>query len=324
MMLVACGEAGCARESKDSPVFYDLSHPVPLFEPLDGDSTRSDLSAPVHGSKPVAGSGGNLGVRTAKPKLSVANGFVQWGYFYLEEHYSTHVDSTDHYVTTNKNLITVSEPDERSVDEFSLDELIGPIVYVDISDRVRKELAKNGGRPSPDPSVTNFDNDSGNNVSAADIDAIAEHLVDGAYIVINVGWEDFYEGPPAKGGNWAHPYNNLMNHPGVTPDAVDRIVAIENARGIRIAGLAANNIAVESGHSIRGTEMGTDEINPAEFQMYLHAVGMPRGWKLVENAANLNVLAAHQQGSCTLIVGALKLVGASGSPSRLIAMCDAN
>lgn len=313
-----------AHADQNVPVFYDLSHPVPLFKPLGGDSTRSDLSAPINDSKPVAGSGGNLGVRTAKPNLTVANGTVQWGYFFLEEHYGTHVDSTHHFITTNKNLITVDDPDQRSVDEFSLQELIGPIVYIDISDRVRRELARNGGKPSPDTSVTNFDNDSGNNVSAADIDVVAEYLVDGAYIVINTGWEEFYQGPPAPGSNWAHPYNNLLNHPGITPDAVDRIVAIEKARDIRIGGLAADNIAVESGHSIRGPEMGTDEVNPSEFHMYLHAVGLPRGWKLVENAANLDVLSAHQQGSCTLIIGAPKLVGASGSPARLIAMCGSN
>ncbi len=303
-------------------IFHDLSHPIPLFKPLNGDSTRSDLSAPVKDSKPIAGSGGMLGVRTAKPALQVSNGSVQWGYFYLEEHYGTHVDSTHHYITSNKDLITVAEPDQRSVDEYTLDELIGPIVYIDISDRVRKELAKNGGNPSPDPAVTNFDNDSGNNVSAADIDAVADQLVDGAYIVIHTGWEAFYQGPPAKPSNWAHRYNNLLNHPGLTEDAVDRLVQIEETRGIRIGGLVADNIAVESGHSIRGPNMKTSEVYPPGFQMYLHAVGLPRGWKVVENAANLEVLAGHRPGTCTLIVGALKLVGASGSPARLIAMCE--
>ena len=323
ILFIALALPGLAAYAgQGTPIFYDLSHPIPLFEPREGDSTKSDLSRPVNDSKPVAGSGGDQGVRTAKPNLSVANGTVQWGYFFLEEHYGTHVDSTNHHLTNNESLITVAEPDQRSVDEYSLQELIGPIVYIDISDRVRKELAKNGGKPSPDRSVTNFDNDSGNNVSAADIDAVADQLVDGAYIVINTGWEPLYEGPPPTGSNWSHSYSNMLNHPGLTPDAVDRIVAIEKARGIRIAGLAADNIAVESGHSIRGPKMGTDTVNPNEFQMYLHAVGLPRGWKVVENAANLAVLAGHQAGECTLIIGALKLAGASGSPARLIAMCE--
>ena len=123
---------------------HDLSHLVPVYEPLNGDATQSDISKPVGNSQPVAGSGGKLGVRNAKPTLKTENGYVQWGYLYLDEHYSTHVDSTHHFVTTNKSLQTVAEPDERGVGEFTLEELIGPIVYIDISDRVSKELAKNG------------------------------------------------------------------------------------------------------------------------------------------------------------------------------------
>lgn len=304
-------------------VFYDLSQLVPLFAPLDGDSTVSDLATPVGGSRPVAGSGGLLGVRTPKPTLQLVNGRLQWGYVYYEEHYSTHLDSTDHFLTTNKELLTVDEPDRRGVHEFSLAELIGPIVYIDISARVAVELSKNDGQPSPDVSVTNFDNDSGNNVTKADIDAVAEHILDGVFIVMNLGWQPFYEGPPAAGSNWAHPYNNMLNHPGITPDAVDRLIEIEAQRGVRIGGLVADNIGVESGHSLRGPEMGTDALHVPGFHMYLHAVGLSRGWKLVENATNMSVLSPYPQRACTLVIGAPKAAGASGIASRLIAMCPA-
>lgn len=300
--------------------FHDLSHVVPMFLPTDGDGTRSDLNAPVNGSRAVAGSGGRLGVRSPKANLEIANGTIQWGYLWMEEHYSTHVDSTDHFITKNKSLLTVDKPDERGVDEFTVDELIGPVVYIDISARVAKELAKNGGKPSTDLAKTSFDNGTGNNVTVDDINAIADHLVDGAYIVMNVGWEQFYFGAPKK-SNWAHPYNNMLNHPGITPAAVDRLVEIEQERGIRIAGLVADNIAVESGQSLRGPKMSTAEVKVPELEMYLHAVGLPRGWKLVENAANLGVLSQYPQGDCTLIIGAPKAVGASGVASRLIAMC---
>jgi kynurenine formamidase len=312
--------AGGALIAGKGLVFHDLSHPIPLFAPLDGDSTISDLSAPVAGSRPIAGSGGLLGVRTPKPTMQLVHGNLSWGYVYYEEHYSTHVDSTDHFITTNPDLVTVDKPDARGVHEFSLDELIGPIVYIDISTRVAAELSKNDGAPSPDPSITNFDNDSGNNVTLEDIDAVAEYIVDGVYIVMNVGWEPFYEGPP-RASNWAHPYNNLLNHPGITPDAVDRLIEIEERRGIRIGGLVADNIAIESGHSIRGPEMRPSALNVPDFHMYLHAIGLPRGWKLVENAAHLSLVAKYPQRACTLIVGAPKVAGASGIASRLIAMC---
>ena len=81
--------------------------------------------------------------------------------------------------------------------------------------------------------------------------------------------------------NWEHPYNNNLNHPGITPAAVDRLIEIENERGIRIAGIVADNIGVESGHSLRG-DMGTDKTITSELVMYLHAIGLNRGWKLVE------------------------------------------
>ena len=300
---------------------HDLSHLVPLFEPLHGELTKSDISKPIFNSQPIAGSGGRLGVRTIKPRLGLKNGFLQWGFVYLEEHYSTHVDSTDHFITTNKSLMTVPNPDQRSVGAFELDELIGPIVYIDITDRVQLELSKNNGKPSRDTLVTNFDNDSGNNVQVADIEAIADQLVDGSFLVLNVGWEQFYIGPPpASGDNWEHPYNNNLNHPGITPAAVDRLIAIENKRDIRLGGFVANNIAVESGHSIRG-DMSTEKVIVPNLIMYLHAVGLPRGWKIVENAANLSVLNNYDANDCDLVVGAPRIVGASGTPSRVMAIC---
>ena len=300
---------------------HDLSHLVPLFEPQNGDLTKSDISKPIGNSRPIAGSGGRLGVRTIKPRLVLKNGYLQWGFFYLEEHYGTHVDSTDHFITTNKSLMTVPNPDERGVGAFELDELIGPIVYIDISERVQRELDKNGGMPSTDRQVTNFDNDSGNNIDVADIEAIADQLVDGSYLVLNVGWEQFFIGPPPlSGDNWEHPYNNNLNHPGITPAAVDRLIAIENERDVRIGGFVANNIAVESGHSIRG-DMSTDKVIVPNLIMYLHAVGLPRGWKIVENAANLSVLNNYKANDCDLVIGAPRIVGASGTPSRLLAVC---
>lgn len=306
----------------DDLVLYDLSHTVPLFAPLNGDSTTSDINAPIKGSEPVAGSGTKMGVRDKKPDIPMENGVIGWGYVHLDEHYSTHIDSTDHHRTTNKALVTVEHPDERSVDEFSVKELVGPIVYIDISERVNAELAKNGGTPSPDVRVTNFDDDSGNNVSAQDIDRVKDQITDGAFIVINVAWDRFYTWPSRSSNNWEHPYSNSLNYPGLTPDAVDRLLEIEKEKGIHIGGFVANNIGVESGQSLRGDKVDRANIRTEGFGMYLHAVGLPRGWKIVENAANLDPLGRHGAGECLLVIGALKLVGASGSPARLIAMCS--
>jgi kynurenine formamidase len=266
IMLCSSGQMQAAE-----PIYYDLTHPLPLFAPLGGDITRADLSAPERDSQPIAGSGGAQAVRIAKPSLTVKNGTLRWGNIFLDEHYSTHIDSTDHFITDRSDLLPKMPPDIRSVDEFSLDELIGPIVYIDISERVSNELKKNQGRPSPDLSLTNFDNRSGNNVMKEDIDAIAEYLLDGAYLVIRTSWDKFFQGAPPPQNSWAHPYSNGLNHPGITPEAVDRLIEIEDQRGIRIAGLVADNMAIESGHSSRGPSIQAGTVPTlSEVHMYLH------------------------------------------------------
>ena len=78
----------------------------------------------------------------------------------------------------------VAESVERHPSAF-----MNPIVLIDISGRVQRELDKNGGKPSPDTSVTDFGESSGNVVTAADVEAVADQLVDGAWLVMNlVGW----------------------------------------------------------------------------------------------------------------------------------------
>ena len=111
-----------------------------------------------------------------------------------------------------------------------------------------------------------------------------------------------------------------MNHPGVTPEVVDWLIALEDEKGFRINGLVADNIAIESGESLLGKDGSVDE-QPARINgPYLHAIGLQRGWKLVENAANLDQLQGMPQGKGTLIVGASRIIGVSGAPARVIAM----
>ena len=55
---------------------------------------------------------------------------------------------------------------------------------------------------------------------------------------------------------------------------------------------------------------------------HCHVRGLQRGWKFVENARNLGQLAEADPGSCTLIVGALKLVNGTGTPARVMAQCE--
>jgi len=292
---------------------YDLTHPIPLFQPLGGDVTKPDLSKPYKDSVPTAGFGFQP-TRKMKSPFPTQRGFFQWAEIYLDEHYGTHVDSTDHYQNAPGNL-TVSRHDNRSTEQYTVKDIVGPVVFIDISERVAKELAKNGGKPSPDTKVTNFDNDSGNTLTAADIDKVEGQIVAGAWIVVRAGWDKFFFGTPPQ-NPFMHPYINGLNYPGFTAEAVAKLIEIETKKNIRIAGLAMDNLSIDSGHSGRGPDN-----NPNGRGWYAHHEGLQRGWKFIENAAALDSLAGKRPGQCALIVGALKLVSSSGSPARVLAMC---
>ena len=297
-------------------VYIDLTHAAPTFEAVDGDLTKPDLSRPVGDSHAVCGHG--LGTRLQKDDFQARNGYFRWGFFCLDEHFATHVDSQCHFVTTDPEL-SIDEPDMRYAHEFTLADLVGPLVYVDISDRVNRELQKNAGIPSPDTGITDFGNSSEATVRLADVEAVEQYITEGCYIVFNTGWEQTFAGSGPENG-WYHPYNNGLNHPGVTPEVVDWLIALEDKKGFRINGLAADNIAVESGESLLGEGGNVDDVPAVINGPYLHALGLQRGWKLVENLANLDQLASMPQGSGTLMVGASRIVGVSGTPARVVAI----
>jgi kynurenine formamidase len=292
---------------------HDLTHPIPLFQPKDGDVTKPDLTKPYKNSVPTAGFGFQP-TRKMKSPFNTQRGFFQWAEIYLDEHYGTHVDSTDHYQNAPGTL-NVARHDNRSTEQYTTRDLVGPIVYIDISERVAKELAKNGGKPSPDTKVTNFDNNSGNTLAVADIEKVEAQIVDGAWIVVRSGWDQFFFGAPPE-NPFMHPYINGLNYPGFTAEVVQKIIEIENRKNIRIAGLAMDNLSIDSGHSGRGPDN-----NPNGRGWYAHHEGLQRGWKFIENAANLGSIAGRQPGQCALILGSLTLISSSGAPARVLAMC---
>ena len=296
--------------------YIDLTHVAPMYEAKDGDLAIPDMERPIGNCMPVCSHG--QGARLKKQDFPAALGVFQWGIFAMDEHFATHVDSQCHFVTTSPEL-AIDQPDRRYASEFDLSDLIGPLVYIDISDRVERELARNNGVPSPDPAVTDFSNGSQATVRLSDVMAVEQYIRDGAYLVINTGWEKQYFGLGPENG-WLHPYNNGLNHPGITPEVTDWLVQLEQRKGIKINGLVADNIAIESGHSLLGEGGSVMGQEPIINGPYLHAVGLQRGWKLVENAANLHLLKGLPQGQGTLLVGASRITGVSGAPARLLAM----
>jgi kynurenine formamidase len=86
---------------------------------------------------------------------------------------------------------------------------------------------------------------------------------------------------------------------------------------VRINGVVMDNIGIDSGQSSRGPK--GDLVTDA---WHCHMRGLQRGWKFVENAANLGALAEAGKSSCNLMVGAPKLVAGTGGPSRILAVCS--
>lgn len=304
---------GAATAVNADTFVVDLTHPIPTFQPMEGDPMKPDTSKPWLDSKPIP----SFGQQTvlSYSRFATNQGYFDLGTLVLSEHHGTHMDTSAHYVNNADTLQAGNPPaDERKyMHLLDGDDLSGRVVLVDISARVQAELDKNGGRPSPDTGVTDFSDSSGNVVTADDIAAVADKIDNGVWLVLNQGWSRFY----FHGADFAKdPYINGWNFPGLNPAAVEKIIEIENAKGVRINGIMSDVIGVETGQNSRGEDEKWSN------SWYAHVAGLQRGWKLVENGNNLGQLAMARPDSCTLVVGALKHTRGAGGPARVFAICE--
>lgn len=286
----------------------DLTYAIPTFQ--QGDVGQADLSKPIGKSRPIA-SFTSQAVLVGLPDIVTGDGHFYWNRVILGEHHGTHMDAPGHFVNKPETQET-TRPDLRTADQLSEKDLTGRVVVIDISRRVQAELAKNGGKPDPDPKKTDFRDSSGNVVTVADINAVADQLDKGVWLIIHTGWGQFYwqSGPGYEG-----PYINGFNFPGLSKAAVDRLIEIEDQKKIRINGVGADQIGVDT-----GLNFGVPHFSKGSFPF--HVRGLQRGWKSLENLANTDLLAQAKPGSCTLFVGALKHIGGSGGPARIFAQCE--
>ncbi len=303
--------------AKAEQVFIDLTHPLPTFKAKKSDPLAPDLEEPWGDGPRHPGFGKHAILSIASSPTD--QGDFLLGRLVLSEHHGTHVDAPSHFANNATSLEQGGIPADRrkSLHQLTAEELIGPIVLIDISERVARELAKNGGLPSPDTAITDFSNDSLNVVRPEDIDAVADQLDNGVWLVLNFGWSQFFFDNPYF---LLSPYINGWNHPGLSPAAVDRLIEVMEAKSIRINGIVADNIGVDSGHGAIGPDRRWTR------PWYAHVRLLQRGLLFVENTANLDQLSeAVAQGSnnCLLMVGALKYVQGTGSPARVMAICTA-
>ncbi len=288
----------------------DLSHPIPTFAPMADDPMKPDMSRPYLDSKAIP----TFGQQTvfALSKFPTNQGHFDLGTLVLSEHHGTHMDTPGHYVNNADSQESDGMPigKRKLAHQLSSDDLTGETVVIDISNRVATELAKNGGKPSPDKSVTDFSNSSVNVVTADDIKAVAGKLKNGSWLVLNLGWSQFY----FDGTDFAKdPYINGWNHPGMSKEAVDALIDVMDKKKIRISGIIADNIGIESGQSAIG------EDDKWTNSWHAHVRLLQRGIIFVENATNLDQIAMAK--SCTLVVGAPKHVRGTGGPSRVLGLC---
>ena len=305
--LIAFGATAAAADS----YMIDLTHALPTFQPMEGDPTAPDMSKPWQDSAAIP----SFGQQTvlAISRFPTNQGHFDLGRIVLSEHHGTHIDSPGHYINDDSSLESGNSNDRKLVDDLGAEDLIGRIVLIDISGRVQAELDKNGGKPSPDKGVTDFSNSSANVVTADDIAAVADKLDNGVWLALAFGWSDFY----SQGTDFAKdPYINGWNHPGMNKAAVDKLIEIMDSKSIRINGIIADNIGIDSGQSAIGDD------DKWSNSWYAHVRLLQRGLKFVENAANVTLLAQAKADSCTLVVGAPKHVRGTGGPSRVLAMCE--
>ncbi|MEE8245081.1 MAG: cyclase family protein [Pseudomonadales bacterium] len=303
-----CGDPGDVATSKEAPTIeiIDLSHQLTTFEPKTGDTEAerfaADLTKPINGSRVVAAFSDQM-VLIPVPDIPTGDGVFKLNTTILPENLGTSIDAGGHFVA---NQPAVANPDQRGLADLTVDDLTGPVVVIDISERVDAELSKNEGNPGP-IEVTNFGGASASVVTAADIDAIADQLEDRSFVIVHTGWSQFYwsSGPGQQG-----PYVNGFNFPGFSEEAIARLIEIETSRGIRINGIGADNLTVDAGE-----ETGAPDLAAGAFPA--HRLGLARGWKMLENLANT----AELRTGCTLFVGAMNHRGGVAGWARIFARC---
>ena len=295
-------------------VTIDLTHPIPTFAPSAEDPMKADTSKPYLDSVPIPTFGGQTVL--ALGQFPTNQGHFDLGTLVLAEHHGTHLDTPGHYINNAESMEEGGiDPGARKLmHQLDASDLIGKAVVVDISGRIDMELNKNGGTPSADTAVTDFSNSSNNVINADDIAAVADHIDNGIWLVLNTGWSRFYFSGPDFAND---PYINGFNHPGMNKQAVDKLIEIMNEKNVMINGIIADNIGVDSGQSAVG------EDDKWTNSWYAHVRLLQRGVKFVENANNLGqLLQANNAEDCTIVVGAPKHVAGTGGPSRVLAMCN--
>lgn len=205
VLLTSCHH----NQSPPTPRYYDIAFPMMAYNI---DTTR--LGDSYHYFKNYA-----LPPDTLRPyqsldsfsrklqRVSYDGEFHQTGFnsgrLYFWEHYGTNIDAPMHYVSPEK------DPKKyKTIGEISMDQLIGPMVLLDLSKREDR------------------------NLHPEDIEPLINRLQNGAWLVVNFDMAKHYG---------TSLYSRSLQSPGVTAEACQYLGKLFDEGKIDIAGVAADN-----------------------------------------------------------------------------------
>ena len=182
----------------------------------------------------------------------------------LNEHTGTHMDAPFHF------------SDQDTADEIPVENLIGPLVIIDIRAKVEE---------NSDAQLTPDD------LAAWE----AEHgaVPAGGIVAMFSGWDQHVHSDKFRNAD----DEGIMHFPGFHVEAVEFLIEERDVKGIMV-----DSLSLDYGPS-------------ADFAT--HYRWLPANRWAIENVANLGELPSV---GATVIVGGPKVVGATGGPSRVIAL----
>lgn len=205
------------------------------------------------------------------------------GFVTLDEHAGANVDAPAHFIPPpDSGLPNASPMGNRTGEQLSLPELVGPAAVIDVTDLYGK------AEPGFSPLVTP------ERIEAWE----AEHgrLLAGDIVLFSTGWDRNYL-PMPEGGAYAYDPVVMKSAPGWTTPGVPTLELLHD-RGVVTVGL--------DGASIGACQ---DLLTP-------HVFGLSRGMIYIELLTNLDKLPPR---GAFFVCLPLKIAGSSACPARAIA-----
>ncbi len=205
----------------------------------------------------------------------ISHGQTHGGYFYASnsfcapEHGGTHIDAPVHFAEGRK-----------TVDEISLEHMVGPAVVIDVS----RQAARDRDYRLMSKDVLAFEKEHG-------------PIAPGTMVLLRTDWSRFWPDRKAYLGDDKHGDASKLRFPGYGVGAVRLLV---QERGVRVIGV--DTASVDYGRSK---------------DFIVHQITGAMDVVTLENLTNLDKVPPH---GATVVALPMKIEGGTGSPVRIIAI----